>query len=191
VTSSKPGEGTSPPIATGTFVRWPDGSGRVNMVVTSGKVPGVEGDVEGTASAPAARVVVWDKDASGGWSPTGKATATKMDVLKRIAPLSGGGSADGESAEAMLVSLHAHHKDLADEVGAPSYTVPDAKAVKTVFERGLASWPEEKALVGRDDWALSRVGAFLEMAAGAPQEGYERDVDMLPKAHPMHTGGSE
>jgi hypothetical protein len=173
-------------------VSWSGGSGRVNMIVTTGKVPGVSGDVEGTPSSPAARVVVWEKDSSGNWRATGKATAAKVATLKRIAPLSGGGSTSGgKSAADLLLTLHAHHKDLADEIGAPSYTVPDSKAVETVFERGQNSWPEEKALVGRDDWALSRVGAFLEMAAGTPREGYERDVDMLPKAHPLHQGSPE
>lgn len=179
---SKPGGGTPPPISTGSFVSWNGGSGRVNMVVTSGKVPGVSADVEGTAASPAARIVIWEKDSNGNWSATNRVTAAKTATLKRIAPLS---SPAGKSADAVLVAMHTHYKDTADELGAPSYTVPDPAAVKTVYERGLSSWPEEKADVAREDWALSRVAAFFQMASGDGAEGYVRDVDLLPKAHPL------
>jgi len=182
VATDKPGEGT-PPISTGTFVSWPGGSGRVNMVVTSGQVPGVPGDIEGTAELPAARVVVWEKSAEGGWNPSGKAVAVQAASLEAIQPLPRDPGAG--SPEALLVAVHAYHQELAEEQDLPPYAVPSPTAVKTVYERGLASWPESKAALSKTDWALSRVGAFLELAAGAENPEYVRDVDLLPDAHPL------
>lgn len=180
----KGGGKTPPKITTGTFVSWKGGSGRVNMVVTSGKVPGVDGDVTGTTASPAVRVAVWQRT-GGTWSPTRQQVAMMAASLKRIAPLTGP-AASRKSAADDLIALQGIHQQAAQEEGAPDYTVPAADAVKAVFERGVAAWPgQEKAGLDADDWALSRVAAFLELAAGADRGGYRRDTDLLPDTHPL------
>jgi hypothetical protein len=158
------------------------------MIVTSGKVPGVDADVVGSPSSPAARVVVWQRGDGDTWSPTQKVLAAMVATLKRIAPLKGAAHAT-KSADAALVAAHTDHQALAEDLGAPAYTVPDPDAIKTVYNRGVAAWPgEDKTALTDEEWGLSRVAVFLAMASGTPREGYRRDVDMLPAAHPARSG---
>lgn len=180
----KPGDGTPPPITTGNFVSWSGGRGKVDMVVSNGKVPGVDSDVEGSKKTPAARVIVYEKDGDT-WKATGKRIAASTHTLKRIAPLTGGKSSPADSATA-LVAMMAQHEDRIeyDQLG-ESARVSGA-AVKVVYERGLKAYPEGKATLTREQWAEERVGWFLAVAAGDEVPGYTRDLALLPKSHPKH-----
>lgn len=181
----KPGGGTPPPITTGNFVSWSGGRGRVDMIVTSGKVPGVDDDVEGSKDSPAARVVVWEKDGDG-YKPSRKKIAKATHVLKRIAPLTGGKSAPAGSATALVELLAQHEQRVSyDRLG--EHALVSGQAVKSVYERGVAAWPGEKStMLTREEWAEQRVGAFLSVAAGDHVEGYTRDLGLLAKTHPLH-----
>jgi hypothetical protein len=54
-----------------------------------------------------------------------------------------------------------------------------------VFDRGVQSWPgEAKTLLTRDEWAMSRVEAFLSTVIGERPAGYRGDDDLLPTAGP-------
>lgn len=184
MSNPKPGGGTPPPITTGNFVSWSGGRGRVDMIVSNGKVPGVDGVVEGTAKSPAARVVVWEKNGDT-WKPSRKKIGASTHTLKRIAPLNPGKSAGGGSAIALIELLAQHDARVAYDGLGESARV-DGAAVKAVYERGLKAYPEGKALMTREEWAEDRVSTFLSVAAGAEIEGYTRDLALLPKSHRLH-----
>lgn len=181
----KPGGGTPPPIATGNFVSWSGGRGKVDMIVSNGKVPGVDSDVEGSKKTPAARVVVYEKDGDN-WKATSRRVAASTHTLKRIAPLTGGKSSPAGSATA-LIELIAQHEERVeyDQLGGSARVT--GAAVKAVYDRGVKAWPgEEKTVLTQEQWAEQRVAAFLSVAAGDVVEGYTRDLGLLPKAHPLH-----
>lgn len=84
-------------------------------------------------------------------------------------------TADGWAALVpLLAQFEADHEDDPE-------VVPSGRAVKTVFERGAASWPgPARTSRSQDEWALDRTRAFLEVAAGGEVPGYEADRDLLP-----------
>jgi hypothetical protein len=185
----KPGGGTPPSIDTGSFVQWGSNRGRVDLVVTNGKVPGVDDDVEGSKDSPAARIVVWEPDGDG-YKATRQKVAKMVHTLKRIPPLTSGKSLRGGDLIGLLAD---HEATVADADG----TVPDTAhvtgvAVKTVYDRGLAAWPgDEHTTLTREEWATSRVKAFLATAAGDDPGDYSRDLALLSKAHPAHPAHAE
>lgn len=182
----KPGDGTPPSIEAGSFVSWSGGKGRVDIIVTNGKVPGVEDEVEGSKESPAARVTVWEKDGDG-YKAGGKKVGAMVQTLKRIAPLQSGKAAPGPAGAALITLLAAHEERITHEnLGAAAQVT--GTAVKAVYDRGLSAWPgmEKTGGVSREDWAEKRVGAFLTVAAGDKIEGYTRDLGLLAKTHPQH-----
>ena len=179
----KPGGGTPPPITTGSFVSWSGGKGRVDMVVSKGKVPGVEDDVEGTSKAPAARVVVWVDG-----KPTRKKIGKSTHVLKRIAPL---GKPDKKDASAVLVETVADHEERCEAMNLPGYNRVTGEAVKTVYDRGVEAWPgEEKTVLSAEEWALGRVEHFVKVAVGEieSKDRAGHDTDLLSPGHPLVAG---
>jgi hypothetical protein len=173
-----------PPLAAGSFVTWKGGAGRIDVIVTTGTVPGVDGDVTGDVATPAARVTVWKKNDAGGWASTGKKVGLMVSALTRSAPLRG----ESKGAAALVGVLAAHEERVAG-AGLPGYADPGARAVLTVYDRGGQAWPgETKTLLGRDGWALARVDAFLDLAAGDDSlPGYVGDLDLLPDGHPARS----
>jgi hypothetical protein len=182
----KPGGGTPPPISSGTFVSWSGGRGRVDLVVTNGKVPGIDDEVEGSAKSPACRVVVWEKDGTG-YKPSRKKIGAMAKTLKRIPPLrSGKKSAAVTSATALVEMIAAHEQRIEDEALGDEARV-SGLAVKSVYDRGIASWPGVlRTGLTREQWGQDRVKAFLDTAAGHPTENYVNDLGLLAKSHPMH-----
>lgn len=182
----KPGGGDTPPsIEAGSFVSWSGGKGRVDIIVTNGKVPGVDDEVEGSKDSPAARVTVWEKDGNG-YKAGGKKYAAMVKTLKRIPPLQGAKSAAGSGGVA-LISLMAAHEERIAAAGLGDAAQVNGAAVKAVYDRGLAAWPgEEKVDLTAEEWAVGRVEAFLKVAAGTPVENYTRDLGLLAKTHPLH-----
>lgn len=168
-------------ISMGGFVAWGDGRGRVDLIVKTGKVPGVTGDVVGTDEAPAARVAVWNDG-----KPTGEKVAVPAADLRRIEPL----DTSKKDAVAVLVETVAAHEREIEERRLPEHARVTGDAVKTVFDRGMASWPGYDATtLHREDWALGRVEHFVKVATGdveAKDAGH--DTDLLHADHPVMTG---
>lgn len=185
----KPGGGTPPPISTGSFVQWSGGRGRVTLVVTNGKVPGIDDDVQGTADSPACQVTVWEKDGDG-WKATRKKIGAMAKTLKRIAPLQGKAARSAASAT-RLVELLAEHEESIEFDNLGTKAAVTGAAVKQVYDRGLTGWPGVmRTGLTRPEWAIERVKAFLDLAAGRPvPDRYELDKALLSKAHPMHPEG--
>jgi hypothetical protein len=183
----KPGGGTPPPISTGSFVSWPGGKGRVDLVVTNGKVPGIEDEVEGSKKSPAVRIVVWEKDGD-----TYKASRKKVGAMaatvKRIPPLTfGKKAAPGTSGTNRLVELLADHSQQVAFKGLGEPAAVSGAAVLAVYERGLVAWPGSvRVAMSREEWGQARVKAFLDVAAGTEPGDYTRDLDLLPEAHPLN-----
>ena len=158
-------------IAAGAFVSGNFGKGKVEVVVTSGKVPGVDTDVTGSKDTPACRVRVYE-ESNGKWSATDKRVAVKTSGLKTIPPL-GAAKFGKKDATAGLVLLVAGLD--------PAQDVIAADEVRTVFERGSRSWPgEAKTALTREQWALGRAQAFVRKSRGAEIDGYVGDDDLLP-----------
>jgi hypothetical protein len=176
----KPGGGTPPPIANGSFVQFGNTRGRVDLVVRTGKVPGVDDDVEGSKDSPAVRVVIWDKDGDG-YKPSRRKVGKMAHTLKRIAPLTrtGGKSTGGVDLVGMLAAHEARNL--------PPHARVTGAAVKAVYDRGLAGWPGfERTTLTREQWAAGRVKSFLAVAAGDAPSHRPRDVGLLSKSHPAH-----
>ncbi len=175
----KPGGGTPPPISTGNFVSWSGGKGRVDLLVTSGKVPGVSGDVEGTTEAPAARVVVW-KD--------GKATDEKIaastHTLRRIPPLDKP-TKDALDPVAALVTTVADHDARCEALSAPDYRRVTGVAVKSAYDRGIDAWPgADRTTLTPEQWGLGRAEFLVKVAAGVVDVA-GNDADLLHPDHPL------
>jgi hypothetical protein len=64
--------------------------------------------------------------------------------------------------------------------------------LKSVWRRGAGAYsvgtPGRKGM-GRNQWAMGRVNAFLRILSGsAPSDkDYKQDNDLLPKSHPKHS----
>ena len=160
-------------IAAGAFVSGNFGKGKVDMVVDNGgKVPGVDTEVTGTKSQPAARVTVYE-ESDGKWKASKKKVAVRTSGLKTIPPL--GAAAFGKkSGAAALVLL------VADATTA----VPglEAKSIREAYDRGARSYPgEQKTALDRQAWALGRAQAFVTKASGGEVPGYVGDDDLLPR----------
>jgi hypothetical protein len=159
-------------IAAGAFVSGPFGKGKVEVVVTSGTVPGVDTDVEGTKAEPAVRVRVYEADGDD-WKATERRVAAKVGKLKTIPPL-GAAKFGKKSGAAGLVLLTAQAAQLPDDQR------PEAKAIRTAYQRGLNAYPEGKAAISREEWALQRAEAFVQLCQGVGTQGYVGDDDLLP-----------
>jgi hypothetical protein len=182
----KPGDGTPPPISTGTFVSWPGGRGRVALVVTNGKVPGIEDEMEGSASSPAAQVVVWERSGDG-YKPSRKKVGAKLQTLKRIAPLQSGKKSSAVTSATRLVEMIAEHEQRIESEDLGETARVSGASVKSVYERGLAAWPGVlRTGLTREEWAQERVKAFMNTAAGMTIDNYVNDHGLLAKSHPKH-----
>jgi 2'-5' RNA ligase len=145
------GKRGGPALTAGSYVSWGNQRGKVDLVVTNGKVPGVEEDVTGTADKPAARVVVYAPGAGGKWKATPKKVAVATSSLKRTAPfMFGKKDLDLSDPEAALVGILTDYYEAHDG----SAPLVDPLAVKTAYERGLQSWPGEPSGVANEAWAL-------------------------------------
>lgn len=160
-------------IAAGAFVSGPFGKGKVEVVVTSGKVPGIDTDVEGTKSAPAVRIRVYE-ETDGEWKASDKKVGAKVSALKTIPPL-GAAKFGKKSGAAGLVLLTANAAHL------PEGERPTAEAIRSAYTRGLNAWPgEAKTLLPAAEWALGRAEAFVQKCQGIDTPGYVGDDDLLP-----------
>lgn len=154
-------------VTPGAYVALGGRRGRVDLVVAAGDVPGTTGPtVTGTPAQPAARVVLYER-AGAGWAPTAARFAVPVGQLAPVAPLPVA-AAKGLDVTATVEECHA------------AGLAVTAAAVKTVFGRGEAAWPgPDVTALSRDEWAASRLQAFLELTAGRHRGGYSRDRDLL------------
>lgn len=156
-------------LKAGSWVSGNFGVGKIDLVVSTGKVPGVDSDVEGTKDKPAARVRVYEDGKA-----TDKRVAAKLSGLKSTFPQKP--KAQKKSGSAGLVLLVA---DAAGRLGPVDN--PGPEAIRTAYERGQASWPgETKTLLSAEEWALGRAQAFVDKCAGYDTPGYIGDDDLLP-----------
>lgn len=178
----KPGGGTPPPIDSGSFVSWDGGHGRVDMIVTNGKVPGVIEDVEGSVKTPAARIVVYDAN--------GKATSEKIaestHTLKRIPPIKG--SREGKASPEALVEILTEHDEIVEAKGLADHCRVTGYAVKAAYDRGLDAYPgEDVTSLTPQQWAMGRARHFVKVAAlDVPRSQAGHDLDLLTDGHPLH-----
>lgn len=178
----------APPINNGSFVSWSGGSGRVDLIVTNGTVPGVDGDTEGTADSPAARVVVYEKNGDT-WKASSRKVGAKVATLKRIPPLTGARFGK-KSVQDELEDVRAEADALAEGRGLGEDIVPATKTLLDVYERGVKAWPGTGATeLDARSWGLARARAFAAKALGDPVEGYTRDDDLLAGSPAGEDGG--
>lgn len=164
----KDGDKKGSGLKAGSWVSGNFGTGKIDLVVSNGKVPGVDSDVEGTKDKPAARVRVYENGKA-----TDKRVAALLSGLKSTFPQKP--KSEKKDGSAGLVLLVTEADDLPDDQR------PTADAIRTVYERGIRSWPgESKTALTPDAWGLGRARAFLEKAQGIGMEGYVGDDDLLP-----------
>ena len=65
----------------------------------------------------------------------------------------------------------------------------DLGTLKAVFRRGAGAFSvSHRPGMGRNQWALARVKAFLKLVGtGERKKAYNTDLDLLPKGHPQRT----
>ena len=65
----------------------------------------------------------------------------------------------------------------------------DLGTLKAVFRRGAGAFSvSHRPGMGRNQWALARVKAFLKLVGtGERKKAYKTDLDLLPKGHPQRT----
>lgn len=168
---------TEEKITRGVDVQWPEGKGRVDMIVTRGLVPGASGNARGTADDPVARVVL----------ASGEKVAVKTALLE-VVDTTPTVPADVTGGDGLVMLVGAFQRQ--ERPDWPSWAKVSGPAVKSVYERGKVAYPgEEKTVLTAEQWALGRVGAFLRLLTlkGTPP-GYVRDNDLLPPDHPARKG---
>ena len=172
-------DGTTLSIDNGSFVEWKDGKGRVDLIVRTGKVPGVDGDIEATPDSPAARIAIWENG-----KPTGQKTAAPASALSRIAPLDG--SEEKADPAAALVALHAAHVEHIEHEGKTQAAALTGEAIKTAYDRGTGSWPgAEHTTLTAEEWGLGRARHLVDVALGEEKSALN-DPDLLDPEHPAY-----
>lgn len=152
------GGGGKPNIGVGSWVSWGGKVGRVDLIVTDGTVPGVEGDHEGTKAKPVARVVEWAKSGL-----TKTKHAVPVSKLATTFPRSSKKSAQEENLTTLI------------EQGLPLGV--EAKAVQTAYDRGMQSWPGfEHTPVKPAGWAAGRAAALVKAAQDPNAPCNDRDL---------------
>jgi len=119
----------------------------------------------------------WGGDAGASWS------AVKVAQMKRL-NMSEYSSGDGELSEDASKSIQGM---LPDNPSEWKYMV-DMETLKKVYWRGWEAYPMNSEIdLSKNQWALSRVAAFLHILEyGAPDNpDYSDDNDLLPRNHPF------
>jgi hypothetical protein len=181
---NKGGKKGGPPIAAGAWVSWGNQRGKVDLVVTNGKVPGVEQDVTGTADKPAARVVVYEPGAGGKWKATGKKVGVSQLQPQAQRPVHGGfGKKDlddrprGGPRRRPDGLLRGPTRRLRPH---SSTRWPSRPSTSAAWSPGPASTPVSRTRRGR--WAGRRRSSPRRWRRG---QGLRADRDLLPEGHPL------
>jgi 2'-5' RNA ligase len=176
------GEDAGPRMSTGAFVTLGNRKGRIDLIVTSGTVPGATSPtgepVEGSKGSPAARVVEYEPAGDGTFKATGKKFASTVAKLKRSAPLR---TRSTKSLEEALAWAQVGHGDPDHDGPDHDGPAPSADALRTVYERGVKSWPgQDVTALDAHQWGLGRVDGFVALLTGFRPDGYTGDDDLLP-----------
>lgn len=109
------------------------------------------------------------------------------------------GSASGQSGRISLSSATRkalqnkanEHNSAMKEKGRPSWTRVRVGALRSVYRRGSGAYStSHRPGIGRAQWSMARVNAFLVLArTGKPANPkYTTDNDLLNSGHPRHSG---
>jgi len=149
----------------------------------------------------------WDAFVLGGnycnaWQPTeeDRAEAEPAPASEQIIgsdknkPGSAGGAGgDIELSEATQTALRnkvSDHNEKMKEENKPDYTRTTYGQLAAVYRRGAGAYSTSfRPGIGRNQWAMARVNAFLYLLRnGSPENSkYITDNDLLPEAHPKST----
>lgn len=129
--------------------------------------------------------MAWGGDPGASWS------AVKVAQMKRMNMSEGKDMwNDGELSDDAMKSIQGM---LPDDPKAWKWMV-DMETLKEVYWRGWEDYPmDAETDLSRNQWALSRVAAFLHMLEyGEPDNpDYDDDNDLLPESHPFYGDGEE
>ena len=100
----------------------------------------------------------------------------------------GGIEVSAETEKALQTKATTHNEQM-KERGRPEWTRVTLGALKAVYRRGAGAYStSHRPGIGRQQWAMARVNAFLYLArTGRPQNAaYVGDNDLLDKDHPRY-----
>lgn len=161
-------------VKRGDAVTWNGGTGRVDLIVKRGIVPGAPNVVHGRENAPAVRVVLADGEKAAVLA----SDVTVIDPRPQV-------DVQGKGTNGLVTLVAAFQG--AEGEHTPPWARVTGTAVKAAYARGKASYPgAAMTLLDADDWALGRVKAFLTLLTTPERapSNYTRDHDLLPKSHP-------
>ncbi len=101
-----------------------------------------------------------------------------------------GGIVINQSTETALQNKLTDHNDKMKERNRPVWTRTTMGALKSVYRRGAGAFStSHRPGVGRAQWAMARVNAFLYLCrTGAPEnKNYVNDNDLLHPEHPKYS----
>jgi hypothetical protein len=105
-----------------------------------------------------------------------------------------GGIAINAATTKALQTKADDHNEAMREAGRPAWTRVRVGALKAVYRRGAGAYStSHRPGIGRAQWAMARVNAFLYLArTGAPKnKAYIGDNDLLNSAHPRYSKKEE
>ena len=126
------------------------------------------------------------------------APAPKKDQIKgsddnpagSAADKTGGISIDDATEKALKNKVSEHNEKMAEN-DRPEWTRTTMGALKAVYRRGAGAFSgSHRPGIGRAQWAMARVNAFLYLCrTGRPENpNYKTDYDLLHKDHPKYSG---
>ncbi len=176
------------PSATGTTVTIRDSSGKetklpshevVNLIYANSNDP--------KANAAPAIKPRKSMQKNGGGDPPAK-PSERISGSERNPEGSASGSRGGiEISEATEEALRAKVEEHNEKHGEDDGKKVDLGMLKAVYRRGAGAFStSHRTGVGREQWALARVNAFLYLVRnGKPEDAdYTTDFDLLPEGHP-------
>jgi len=133
-------------------------------------------------------------DKNGGGDPPAK-PSERIEGSERNPEGSASGSRGGieiseATEEALRSKVDEHNEKHGDKKGQKI----DLGMLKAVYRRGAGAFStSHRTGVGREQWALARVNAFLYLVRnGAPEDAdYTTDYDLLPEGHPKKSDAKE
>jgi hypothetical protein len=105
-----------------------------------------------------------------------------------------GGIVLNEATNKALENKVKEHNEKMKERNRPDWTRTSLGAVKSVYRRGAGAFStSHRPGIGRAQWAMARVNAFLFLCrTGAPaNSNYITDNDLLKPSHPKYSSSSE
>jgi hypothetical protein len=99
-------------------------------------------------------------------------------------------SMDKEIVQSLIKKSREHNLAMRDDKK-PDWSKTNLRALKAVYRRGAGAFSSShRPGVGRNQWAMGRVNAFLRLlSSGSAKSSYTTDNDLLPKGHPWKSKG--